>query len=70
MISKVTTIPILISNNPIEILGEGNSIKNIVNYPIESISVSIKDWGIITLDKSGCLKMLKVESTNIQRQKN
>ena len=81
MISKVTTIPILISNNPIAIWGEGNTIQNLYfYYPIKSISVSMKDWGILILNKVVFLKIAKVENDlyiyyavgniNIQRQEN
>ena len=55
-------------------------IKFISNYPIESTSVSMKDWVILTLNKAACLKMAKVENdldiyyavgnTNTQRQEN
>ena len=43
--SKVTTIPILISSNPISIWGEGNKYSHIsldFNHPIESFPVKMK----------------------------
>ena len=52
----------------------------IFNHPIESYPVMMKDWVILTLNKTAFLKMAKVENdldiyyavgnTNTQRQKN
>ena len=62
-ISKVTTTPILISNNPSAIWGEGKTIQKLIfSYSIESIQILMKDWVILTLNKSAILKMAKVEN--------
>ena len=63
LISKVTTTPILISNNPSAIWGEGKTIQNLIfSHSIESIQILMKDWVILTLNKSTYLKMAKVEN--------
>ena len=63
LISKVTTTPILISNNPSAIWGEGKTIQNLIfSHSIESIQILMKDWVILTLNKSAYLKMAKVEN--------
>ena len=52
LISKVTTTPILISNNPTAIWGEGKTMQNLIfSHSIESIQILMKDWVILTLDK-------------------
>jgi len=62
-ISKVTTTPILINNNPSAIWGEGKTIQNLIfSHSIESIQILMKDWVILTLNKSAYLKMAKVEN--------
>ena len=81
MISKVTTIPILISSNPIVIWGEGKTILSLICiYPIESFPVTMKDWVILILNKASPQKKAKIENeldinyaignTNTQRQEN
>ena len=63
LISKVTTTPILISNNPSAIWGEGKTIQNLIfSHSIESIQILMKDWVILTLNQSAYLKMAKVEN--------
>ena len=63
LISKVTTTPILISNNPSAIWGEGKTIQNLIfSHSIESIQILMKDWVILTLNKSAYLKMAKLEN--------
>jgi len=63
LISKVTTTPILISNNPSAIWGEGKTIQNLIfSHSIESIQILMKDWVILTVNKSAYLKMAKVEN--------
>ena len=63
LISKVTTTPILISNNPSAIWGEGKTIQNLIfSHSIESIQILMKDWVILTLNKSAYLKMARLEN--------
>ena len=62
-ISKVTTTPILINNNPSAIWAEGKTIQNLVfSHSIESIQILMKDWVILTVNKSAYLKMANVEN--------
>ena len=62
-ISKVTTTPILINNNPSAIWGEGKTIQNLIfSHSIESIQILMKDWLILTLNQSAYLKMAQVKN--------
>ena len=63
LISKVTTIPILISNNKIAIRGKCKTIKRcILSFLIEGNPALMKDWIILILDKATHFKMALVEN--------
>ena len=63
MISKVTTIPILIRSSPIAIWGEGKyHMRLIFNHPVEFVPVMMKTLLKLSLNKALSLNMAKVEN--------
>ena len=62
-ISKETTTPILISNNPSAIWGEGKIINNLFQDTLSNpFKYLEKDWVILILNKPAYLKMTKLEN--------